>query len=785
MSGPLIFNILPTPGTNNVRITDPIRLSMRDQDTFIDPTSINVIVGYAKSFAAGTAPFNLLIPRTRVLSALSEPVNSDASIVVAPGGVKIVKTASDPQRSTYFSSVDGGSNIISAMAMALLQPQVEDALASSGAPLNLACMPGVHPLPYAVGASGTTSFGAVLGLEIGVRNTAAYAFFVNLGTLTSPSYAIRLTGPDVAGVRNPDVTIGYDWSQFNTYYLVWNEGIGFCQLFGDLNGQTTLILSISITDFNLFTTQNIVTPRRGGLTDITGIYGEEGTAGDTVTIGAVAVSADVSFPFIGGARPGDFVTLRKSAEVIGFANADPRTLVMSPWFDTPATIFAHEDPNAFKAVVGKAFRISKDQASETATVYRQEPGFARALTDGFLLEATIFADTATLDVASSNMGILINDGTTVFQLDLLNDLVTHNIGLFLRGGSVTTTVGHVLPSTPIDWSSPVSFRFTVDTHRNLIEIFLLPDIDTPILSHGLDRSQLPTAASYGWATQVPFIAFGGIVAGAAVANLDTYSLNFSHLYQAFESRDTDVPDAASPAYTKQGSGTASFVSGGLQLSTTPGQQLYYFREGILDPFRGSIVEARLAIPSFKPRSTTGVFIVLDDGDIAYMLSFVDTNSGRYACLSLTAGLDDVGDLVGRDGVRAKVSFPIDWTQSHIYRMERRPNDGLYIFVDQSTTPSLVVPDGQTFVTLAQTRQNPAFPLQPFFFPVPPSPPTNGTVGFGHFRDYGAVSVWGFVRHTFSLGFELSATKNAPENFLVEEIAGTQALIVAYAKDEDI
>jgi hypothetical protein len=778
---PFIVNLLPIPDSEEVKVPEFVRLSMRDRETYVDPATINLSLGYAKIFGKGTKRFDEDLPRTRLLSVTANPTDGDATIEVTGEGVRITKTAAGAQRSTFCTSVDVGAGFRSAMAMVRMRPEVADV--GSGAdsgPLNQALMPGVHPLPFAVLDVGVG--GGVFGLESGPRSTGLYAYFMNIGTVGSPVRAIRLCGPDVAGVRTPDLTFIYDWSQFHRYFIIWNEVLQKAEFFADIVGMTTRIASLDISTFQPFGATGIGTPKRGGSTDFTVVYGQEGSTGDRATVSRVALAVDAGFPIIGGARPGNYISVRKSAEVVSFAAEDPRTRSISPWFNTPTELLS-EDPDGLKEVVGQAFRQVKTLGGTTVTVFREEPGFFRTNLDGFLLEASFFGSNTLKDDAASGMGFVVSDGDTVFQLNLLDDGLTRSVGLLRRGGLITKTSGHIVPATAVNWASPVAFRFTVDTRRGLIEMFLLPDIRTPIMSIPFDRASLPRAIDYGWASYVPFLAIGHIVSGPALGLLDVYSFNYSHLYQAWEGRDGDLPEASGLAYVKVGGGSAAFnPDDTLSLTTTPGQQLYYHRVGILDVYRGAIVEARLQITGYKPRSPSGVFLVLDDGTNAWMMSFVDTDLGKYVTISLTAGLDDVGELAGNAGLAAKVSFPLDWTQPHTYRMERRPDDGLYIYIDQSASPSLVILDRDQ-LQIAETRQNAAYPTAPHYFPVPPATP-NGAAAFGHFRTLGAVSVWEYVRHTYSLGFELSAKKNRTEAQLIEEIAGTEALVVAYCKDRD-
>jgi len=203
----------------------------------------------------------------------------------------------------------------------------------------------------------------------------------------------------------------------------------------------------------------------------------------------------------------------------------------------------------------------------------------------------------------------------------------------------------------------------------------------------------------------------------------------------------------------------------LEIECLAGETQVYYRSGEFDIERGVILEAKLSFTDWKPKTRTGTFLVIDDGLKAYMLSFVETDIGKFVGVAVDAGSGSFVEEVGTDGEAASLSFKVDWSESHVYRIERRPLDGLYIFLDDAIDPELVILDSARV----------DFPTSQFGEPV---------VAFGQFSREGSVSLWDHVHTMFGRGYEVSTRKIDPTETLEEEIAATQAIVVAFAEDVD-
>jgi len=745
-----------------VKAVDPIRISLREPTSAVDLTKIQVEVGYAKTHALGVGgSFDRQLPRTYLGSLFSTPqfANNVAISVSAPK-LLVTKTSGAIGGSVYFTSVDRG---LSTNYSAMLSVS-----ATGGA------------AQYTHGDADPV--GPVFGLEHGPAHTAVYCFLVDDGT----SKQIRICGPKSEGVRAPDVYVPFDWSaDIKRYAIVWNDTRKQVELWVDNTasglggvGSATLLTTIPTNSFQQFDGTDSIPG--GGANDITGVYGVEGTTSNFIGISQVAVSLDVGFPFLDGARTGGWVSYLDSDITVGFGGkADPLRMPRGgAWFISPDTT---DSAGQILPSAGGFCRLLKNTASSNFSIFRYEPGLLRVATDGFMVEFKCATSTSGGTGFATGAAIQVRDGTSIFQLDFLFDGNVHNIGLLLNGGDPTSPSDHLLGPTPVDYTLK-TMRLVVDPRRGTIDLFDTADLLTPQASWPLNRSLLPTTTDTEIVVGLP------VSSTPATGALDIYSFKYSYIYQAWETEDAVDPTSADPPFTASSggadtgplsaaimpgvlplpyfpgegggeAGTGALESDGYHITATGGQTLLFVRNAPIDSNRGAILEICLKVTSWHSGERTGVFGIIDDSDNAYMLSFVDTDSGRFVCIPLSAGGGQFQEMVGETGVAAQLSVEIDWTQFHTYRLERRPRDGVYLYIDNAL--ALVLPDsaGYSF----------------------PSTQLHGTeIGFGQFTDEGATSVWKFVRGCFGSGYELSTAPAMSEGDLRTRLTNARTTIVVTA-----
>jgi hypothetical protein len=769
---PWVVNLIPTPGSQNVSLTRPVRFSFRDSETFVDPGQMLVEVGYAKSFAFATSvdAFDN-IPRTKRGALQPGALGIDPDIDLVPEGIRIEKNIYGPQRSVYATAVDAISNR-SAMVSAVVMPDplVEGINVNVG-PLNPSIYPGpLVPLPYS-NLDLPFASGTVIGLEHGPSNKVVYIFFED----TSPNKKLRLTGfLPPTGTPSLNLETFYNWAAGQQRYtIVWDEALGYVEVYVDFNGETNRVFQLPLT--SVPDMPNDYFARFGTNKEVIGVYGQEGVMGSSATWKNVAVTTDVGFPVLGNIRPGNFLTTVLGSELLRTTGErDPRDLDIVTWKDVPASLIPNPDPFSSVAISPGTgiFRMTKATSGTSFALYREEPGFLHSNTEGFMVQARMVAKNARQEQASSGMGIVIYDGISIFQLLLFDDFAVKTVGLLKKGGTDADITQYFIPSTNIDWSEK-TFRFSVNPRTGRIRMYILPDLSTPVMDIPFDRAQLPEFSDRGWEGKVPFIAFGHIYASSALGTLEFSEISYSHLVQEWEGNQ-DVPPtdiSVAPQYTATTQGTPTLTmdtaNNVYRITTVPGSTAKIHRESPFTAGRGGIIEARLRITSHRSRSRSGVYMLVDDGNFAYSLTFVDTNIGKFVALSKRDNSTGFREIVGRDGDAATLSFAFDWSEFHTYSLERTPYSGLKVFVDGEASPRLTYPEHLV----------PELPNQQFSG-IP-------AIAFGHFTGEAAISEWSFVRGYFSGGYEISFKKNKPDKALREELFATQALVVAYALDTDI
>lgn len=778
-TSPRIVNLIPEPGEPAAGLTKPVQMSLRDVDTDIQPSLIHIEAGWAQVRSNGEGEFVQDLPRTYRSNPGVDPLNPEIpDIDVVAGGVQVTITA-DPQKSVYYTPIDAGAGLRSAMMTVQMDPTLTP---DSGE--------------------------AVFGIEVNNRNTAVFVKLTEIGG--DPKVVIQ--GPTVGGTPSPNIVIdssaGHNWqtSADRRYLLVWNELDARVELYALESTGTQVIQFVDISQFQEFdpTAPGDSQSPVGSAGDFTSFYGVLGPVGDSVVIGNVSITQDVGFPIVGSARPGNFLTLRPSDEAIRYTGGNPLNLSVSSWQDKDAGYLTNPDPSASVALVGDAqsIRMTKQTPGTSFAFSREEPGFERSVTDGINVEGDLFAFASQLDNARvTGMGVLVWDGQTALFLHLLGGGV-QTLSLLRRGGNPDAADGYEPGNQEILWGGGTKFRLVADPRRNEVEVYVGDDLQTLALSRTFERADLPDGTELGIDSQPPFIAFGHITQSDSAGSFELRNLQYSYYYQAYSPDTGLLPDnvLTDPQWTlstsgfqefgplyglslfsgghygltplgyfvqeSSGAGGSSTIEDGQLVTTTDPTETQIFFRSDNTPFgldKGAIFEVKLAITDFKPRARSSVFMVIDDGLRSYMLSFVDTDVGKFAGVAVRAGLTSFIEDVGTDGDAESLSFRVDWTQPHVYRMEHRPLDGLYIYVDNEL--ALAIPESKRV----------DYPSSQFLTPA---------IAFGHFTTEGAVSRVDHMRAMFSAGYDVSFRKIEGTAQLEQSILDAQSNIVVFVEDSD-
>lgn len=770
---PFIVNLAPAPDQTDFYLTDPVRFSVRDAETYVIPDQLRFEVGYAQVTANGLAKYDSILPGTTLGSTISGALDvNDAPAIAVTTGVQIAKTVNGPQKSVYLTKIDSGDGYRSVMATAVVTPNT----ISTGEP------------------------GAVFGIENGPRNTGVYIIFER----SSGTPQIRMCGPlNSSNTRSPNTVIAQDWTGTNRYILTWNEVRGVVSLYLVQGDVASILNEEDISSFQAYDLLPGATPSHASNSQMVLVYGIEGKIGETVTLGNVAITMDVGFPIVGLVRPGEFYTTRRTDETVRYDGGELLRAPISSWFLPNNTFFNTPDPTGELTILKTNIaRVTKNTLGDSFAIFREDPSLLGSDANGFMIEGTFFGiPEVMMGGQVTGMGFLVYDGQTAFYIAMMGG-PNRTMGLLVGSGDPGLSSSYNLPATDIDWSSPTSFRLIADPRRGKIDLYGV-DISTPLLTVTFDRSSLPTSSTIGVEDGAAIVAFGHIPQINTSGSMDLTRVKYACTFQAYEAPDGYLPDVVptDPIWNSTAGGfsagppdplfglaligggfgmlavglylgtsssptdTATIVNGELRIQTSPGVTHTYSRALDFDADRGVLIEIKLHISASKPRARTGYIVMIDNGLNSYMLSFVDTEIGKFVCIPIRSG-DGFVEVVGTEGLASQLSAQVHWDEPHIYRIEVRPLDGVYLFVDNAIEPTLKIP--------VSARVN--YPTAQFG--------GTSTVAFGHLSGEGCTSFTDYVRVAVSAGYEVSAKRVETTTQLEQNVRNSQAIIVAFAEDND-
>jgi hypothetical protein len=748
---PFIVNMHPAPEEVNTKLLQPISFSLRDVETYIDSSTINIVTGYSKIYGRGKNFFDQEVPGT-VRHGFTQPLtNNEPFVTLIPNpspdeAVRIKKRIDGIERSVYFTKVevDDDNAFRNVMISGLIKP------------VTLTNENGSQPLGYT---------GALLGLELGPRNTAVYVFLKTV----DGAKKIFLAGPFIpAHAAVPGLAVDYDWSVNQRYTLIWNESRGRVQLFAN-NDQ--LIVNELITNFPQFAEDS---PRHVTPTQYAVAYGVEGKTNEEVEISAISFTDDVGYPLIRAIKPSAFTSIVKPADLVKTTpGVDPRRDFISPWYED-SIHFGAPDVNGSFRTTSQFFQIARVTPSPACSkvIYREEPCFIRGIGSGYTVDINFFGTCTQFDGDATGMGFAIMDSFSAFRIGCFQKDGTRYIGILKSGGSETALVDQFF--VEYDWSVPGILRFVVDGKQNVVRFYNHDDLAIPLLDVPLVRSDFPVPFDFTWDNFIPFLALGHYANTQTTGSLYLRGLTYSHLYENWEANDTLLPDsmALMDPWTRNTTGSPfissqPLVNGYVLIDCGSGDLANYTRSADTNEIRGGSLEFRVSISDNEKAERTGDSVIYDDGVHAFIISFVDSEEGRFICFSVRDGLGSYTEVVGFDGDSKFLSSRLDWTQPHTYRFERKPNEGAFLFVDEDPKPRLFITDAQ---------------IQQF---LPSTIYLSATIAFGHFQVASpSIAKWYFVRAFWSSGYEITYKLTKPDAVLKDKLFANEAIVLVEATDAD-
>jgi hypothetical protein len=167
---------------------------------------------------------------------------------------------------------------------------------------------------------------------------------------------------------------------------------------------------------------------------------------------------------------------------------------------------------------------------------------------------------------------------------------------------------------------------------------------------------------------------------------------------------------------------------------------------VLNASKGVFVELRARLDSYTThdgpnpeRGVSGAGFSIDDGTYQLMMLFADAGPplGKIVMFAVDPDLEqNLLDIRASTPHTVNTFAKVDWTQFHMYRVEKTVGGNLELFIDDDVVPALRIESSR--------------------FTGIPTALSTGAVFFGSVvRDRLTTSTWEFFRYGISTGFEVS------------------------------
>lgn len=537
----------------------------------------------------------------------------------------------------------------------------------------------------------------------------------------------------------------------------------------------TLATPLPVASLGTFPSSTAQFPnwRAGSSDSATLFFGNVGGGADALEVLDWALFPDYRVAVMEGVAVGSnrLAVLPDGPVLYSSSDGRPQDVFPAKWFPMTDVGFVPPSANLFTPPTRSVpTYVSLEKTAPTgAGFHREEPRLER-LEDGAVIEAFMSAELTSRPGESLGVGLAIDDGTSLFQVVMLESATRRTFGLAKAAGFEGDFVnGYSTPSADTDkfcdWRSPKLVRLVVDRVRYTVSVFV----------DGVRYINRTLSAVPGSVSPVGGrVAFGHLEASSAQAKLNVSFLSYLTRYVAWELDETLLPDTSPAAFVLDSSGLGSSVLNPSELIITKPEfnslgtrQFYYKTIPTFDERHGLQADFRVKVKSYTDRIGTafakstlvgsGIQVFL--GNKRLHLGFFDCGaSGRF--VGIVPGSGTADDLVNQTALGKKFSAPIEWTLATTYRLTYRPYQSIDVWVNN-------IPSGPV-ISIPWRDDTNGFDL--------PTDSSIAAVAFGHFEeDTSSETSWEFFRYGFSNGYEV-AVEPLFENGLRGYLFGGRSLI---------
>ena len=721
MSTPIITNRAPAPG-EIVGVADAVGFSARDRDAEVIRSSLNLHVGAGPAFwEGGVLPED--DPNVEFLfkARVGKPKNFATRTLLPGGEVQIDKIAVN-QEAVY----EWGK------------------LQSPADPTDPIMVEFTLELPEAsLSIDGSDYTGVLVGLNINDTGVAV-KFFTDLGGNRS----VEIHNIDNSTTTPPSGVYQavYDWDQAipHTYKLLWHPKMNLVRLYvsvgQDNTNPDTLLIDGLVTHFPSTLPPDEIPPVQP--VAFFG-HGLATTFSTSIWHNAYLYNLVVT-PLIDGFMLGEQTGFLRTDAVVDYRVDDIPRKAERPWIVLPDSF----------GTIGGSTSITTDQRLKMFRAnglssfgfFRREPkvDFGPTIFDFKVAGRLISLDPALGE--STGMEIYIDDGTKKAVFALLDQLGTQYVGLLTS--MPAASLGNY-DATLTSWINEVQYRMFVDPAGfvSLSRIIQTDDGPNQELLAVTTYAALPASDLPG--PGIGFIHNANTI--NALAELLVAQMRYTTDTRILTGQLLPIPQG----WTKSATSQVATTDGTLLTldDASAAEALYYFlAEATLNEAKGFSLEFRVRIDSYEKgtinpiRELTGVGVEVDDGGEIYRLMFADAGPDAGKIIFFGTNDDVVQNLLdiraGESSVQGTYAS-VDWSVSHIYRLEKTVGGKLQLYIDFEATPSIE-----------------------FDVPVSSLPTTTSgpEIRFGNLLTaWKSTSVWTWLFHNISAGFDVSSFTLTSEN----------------------